>query len=53
LLKSNCSSDYQQILWPIHLVASSIAEAILSVIFLNSFSSESKPGICFEAEETS
>jgi hypothetical protein len=53
-LKSNCSSDYQQIFWPIHLVASSISEqAIFSVIFLNSFSSENKAGICFEAEEAS
>jgi hypothetical protein len=54
LLKSNCSSDYQQIFWPIYLVASSIAEqAILSVIFLNSFSSDNKADICFEAEEAS
>jgi len=37
-----------------YLVASSIAEqAILSVIFLNSFSSDNKADICFEAEEAS
>jgi hypothetical protein len=53
-LNSNCSSDYQQIFWPIYLVVSSIAEkAIFSVIFLNSFSSDNKAGICFEAEEAS
>jgi hypothetical protein len=53
-LKSNCSSDYQQIFWPIYLVASSIAEqAIFSFIFLNSFSSDNKADICFEAEEAS